>query len=156
MYQCFTLGTLKNLVCHLWWALQYLALYGPLIETNNMYAPTPNGQSPSASLNKSNTSGIASLLLKMPPKNVCKRKTKTSTSTDNVEHSDRETGESGHESDEGERDAQEEGDRGKTSCSFSTATEERLVEILQQTQRFTTRHNQISIDGSLYIHVYIY
>ena len=29
--------------------------YGPLIETNNLYAPTPNGQSPSASLNKSNT-----------------------------------------------------------------------------------------------------
>jgi len=29
--------------------------YGPLIETNYLYAPTPNGQSPSASLNKSNT-----------------------------------------------------------------------------------------------------
>jgi len=28
--------------------------YGPLIVTNNLYAPTPNGQSPSASLNKSN------------------------------------------------------------------------------------------------------
>jgi len=28
---------------------------GPLIVTNNLYAPTPNGQSPSASLNKSNT-----------------------------------------------------------------------------------------------------
>ena len=28
--------------------------YGPLIETNYLYAPTPNGQSPSASLNKSN------------------------------------------------------------------------------------------------------
>ena len=27
--------------------------YGPLIETNYLYAPTPNGQSPSASLNKS-------------------------------------------------------------------------------------------------------
>jgi len=26
VYQCFTLGTLKNLVCHVWWALQYLAL----------------------------------------------------------------------------------------------------------------------------------
>ena len=25
VYQCFTLGTLKNLVCHVWWALQYLA-----------------------------------------------------------------------------------------------------------------------------------
>ena len=25
--QCFTLGTLKNLVCHVWWALQYLALW---------------------------------------------------------------------------------------------------------------------------------
>ena len=88
-------------------------------------------------------------------KNVCKRKTKTSTSTDNVEHSDMVTGESGHESDKGERDAQEEGDREKTSCSFSTAKEERLVEILQQTQRFTTRHNQISIDGS-FIYTCIY
>ena len=29
--------------------------YGPLIETNYLYAPTPNGQSPSASLNKCNT-----------------------------------------------------------------------------------------------------
>jgi len=29
--------------------------YGPLIETNYLNAPTPNGQSPSASLNKSNT-----------------------------------------------------------------------------------------------------
>ena len=29
--------------------------YGPLIETNFLYGPTPNGQSPSASLNKSNT-----------------------------------------------------------------------------------------------------
>ena len=26
VYQCFTLGTVKNLVCHVWWALQYLAL----------------------------------------------------------------------------------------------------------------------------------
>jgi len=26
VYQGFTLGTLKNLVCHVWWALQYLAL----------------------------------------------------------------------------------------------------------------------------------
>jgi len=26
MYQCFTLGRLKNLVCHVWWALKYLAL----------------------------------------------------------------------------------------------------------------------------------
>jgi len=22
VYQCFTLGTIKNLVCHVWWALQ--------------------------------------------------------------------------------------------------------------------------------------
>jgi len=29
--------------------------YGPLIETNNLYAPTPNGQSLIALLNKSNT-----------------------------------------------------------------------------------------------------
>jgi len=29
--------------------------YGPLIETNYLYAPTPNGQSQSASHNKSNT-----------------------------------------------------------------------------------------------------
>ena len=41
MHQCFTLGTLKNLVCHVWWALQYLAL----LETNNLYALTPNWQS---------------------------------------------------------------------------------------------------------------
>ena len=27
VYQCFTLGTLKNQVCHVWWALQYLALW---------------------------------------------------------------------------------------------------------------------------------
>jgi len=27
MFQCLTLGTLKNRVCHLWWALQYLALW---------------------------------------------------------------------------------------------------------------------------------
>ena len=39
VYQCFTLGTLKNLVCHMWWALQYLAL----LKTNYLYAPTPNG-----------------------------------------------------------------------------------------------------------------
>jgi len=25
-YQCYSLGLLKNLVCHVWWALQYLAL----------------------------------------------------------------------------------------------------------------------------------
>jgi len=31
VYQCFTLGTLKNLVCHMWWVLQYLALWA----TNN-------------------------------------------------------------------------------------------------------------------------
>ena len=29
--------------------------FGPLVVTNNLYTPTPNGQSPSASLNKSNT-----------------------------------------------------------------------------------------------------
>jgi len=54
MYQCFTLGTLKN-----WFVMcggrSSILHYGPLIETNNLYAPTPNGQSPSASLNKSNT-----------------------------------------------------------------------------------------------------
>ena len=27
VYQCFTLDTLKNLVCHVWLALQYLALW---------------------------------------------------------------------------------------------------------------------------------
>jgi len=26
MYQCYTLGMLKDLVCHVWWVLQYLAL----------------------------------------------------------------------------------------------------------------------------------
>ena len=50
VYQCFTLGTLKNLFCHVWWAHN-----GSLIETNYMYTPTPNGQIPSASRNKSNT-----------------------------------------------------------------------------------------------------
>jgi len=57
MLQCIsalhTLGTLKNMVCHVWWALQYLALWAT--NRNYLYAPTPNGQSPSASLNKSNT-----------------------------------------------------------------------------------------------------
>ena len=33
--------------------------YEPLIETNYPYAPTPNRQSPSASLNKSNTTTMA-------------------------------------------------------------------------------------------------
>ena len=42
MYQCLTLGMLKNLVCHVWWALQYLALWA--IETKNLYALMPNGQ----------------------------------------------------------------------------------------------------------------
>jgi len=32
--------------------------YVALIETNNMFATTPNGQSPSASLNKSNTPSL--------------------------------------------------------------------------------------------------
>ena len=27
VFQCFTLGTLMNLICHVWWALQYLALW---------------------------------------------------------------------------------------------------------------------------------
>ena len=27
VYQCFTLGTFTNLVCHVWWAYQYLALW---------------------------------------------------------------------------------------------------------------------------------
>ena len=53
VYQCFTLGTLKNLVCHMWLALQYHASW-VTNKTNYLYAPTPNGQSPSASLNKSN------------------------------------------------------------------------------------------------------
>jgi len=34
VYQCFTLGTIKNLGCHVWWALQYLALR----VTNKNYA----------------------------------------------------------------------------------------------------------------------
>ena len=54
VYQCFTLGTLKNLVCHVWGRSSILH-YGPLMDTNYLYAPTPNGQSPSASLNKGNT-----------------------------------------------------------------------------------------------------
>jgi len=121
-----------------------------------MYAPTPNGQSPSASLNKSNTPGTASLLLKMPPKNVCKRKTKTSTSTDNVEHSDRETGESGHESDEGGGMRRKKG------------TGKRLAAHFPQQQRsawwrFCSKHTVLRQDtaklasmGLSYTHVYIY
>jgi len=35
--------------------------YGPLKQINFMYAPTPNGQSPSASLNKSNTPTLCSI-----------------------------------------------------------------------------------------------
>ena len=27
VYQCFTLDTLKNMACHVCWALQYLALW---------------------------------------------------------------------------------------------------------------------------------
>jgi len=34
--------------------------YGPLMETNYLYAPTPNGQSPSASINKNNTPSLRS------------------------------------------------------------------------------------------------
>jgi len=37
--------------------------YVPLIETNNLYAPTPNGHSPSASLNKNNTPHCWALFL---------------------------------------------------------------------------------------------
>jgi len=51
LYQCFTLGTLKNLVCHVSGRSSILH-YGPLIVTNYLYAPTPNVQIPSASLNK--------------------------------------------------------------------------------------------------------
>jgi len=45
VYQCFTLGTLKNLVSHVWWVLQYLALWA----TNNPRRRM--GKCPSASLN---------------------------------------------------------------------------------------------------------
>ena len=53
VYQCLTLGTFKNLffMCG---GRSSILHYGPLIETNYLYVPTPNGQSPSASLNKSN------------------------------------------------------------------------------------------------------
>jgi len=37
VYQCFTLGALKNLVCHVWWALQYLALWATN-RTKHLYA----------------------------------------------------------------------------------------------------------------------
>jgi len=37
--------------------------YGPPIENNYLYAPTPNEQSPSASLNKSNTPPLPLTLL---------------------------------------------------------------------------------------------
>ena len=43
VYQCYTLDTLKNLVCHVWWALQYLALHVWATNRNNLYAPRPNG-----------------------------------------------------------------------------------------------------------------
>jgi len=51
VYQCVTLDTFKNLVCHVWWALQYLALWAAN-RNKLIVCPTPNGQSPSASLNK--------------------------------------------------------------------------------------------------------
>ena len=91
----------------------------------------------------------------MPPKNVCKRKTKTSTSTDIAEHPDREAGESGYESDEGERDAQEEGVREKTSCSFSTATEERLVEFFCSKPSVLRQDTAKLASMGLYIYMYI-
>jgi len=47
----------------------------------------------------------------MPSKKVGKTNTKTSTSTDNVEHPDREASISGHERDERKRDAQKEEDK---------------------------------------------
>jgi len=53
VYQCFTLGTLEPGLSCVWWALQYLALWAT--NRNYLYAAKPNGQSPSASLNKSNT-----------------------------------------------------------------------------------------------------
>ena len=45
MYQCYALGTLQNLVCHVWCGgsssiLHYA--YGKLTQTYNMYASTPN------------------------------------------------------------------------------------------------------------------
>ena len=40
----FTLDTLMNLVCYVWWALRYFALCVTYIKTNNLYSPTPNGQ----------------------------------------------------------------------------------------------------------------
>jgi len=43
MYQCYTQGTLKNLVFHVWWALQSRALWATK-ETNDLYALTLNGQ----------------------------------------------------------------------------------------------------------------
>ena len=36
VYQWFTLGTVKNLVCHGWWALQYLALWATNINANGI------------------------------------------------------------------------------------------------------------------------
>jgi len=41
VYQCFTLSTLKNLVCHVWWALQYLALWATNI---NLLSVCPDAE----------------------------------------------------------------------------------------------------------------
>ena len=106
-----------------------------------------------SSIKRLSRRSIASL--QMPPKKVCKRRTKTS--TNNVEHADRKAGETGHKSDEGERDAQEEGDMEKTSCSFSTATEERLVEFFCSKPSVLRQDTaKLASMGLSYIHVYIY
>jgi len=58
-YKALTLSTHKN-VCEsaprfvMCGGHSSILHYGPLIETNYLYAPTPSGQSPSATLNKSN------------------------------------------------------------------------------------------------------
>ena len=55
VHQCFTLGTLKNLVCHVWWALQYLALWATNRNLQSLCSDAEYAKLPSVSLNKSNT-----------------------------------------------------------------------------------------------------
>ena len=65
VYQCYILGTIKNLVCHVWWALKYLALIKKLticMPRRRMgKIKLMKGKSPSASLNKSNTPGLVGI-----------------------------------------------------------------------------------------------
>jgi len=54
VYLFYVLGTFKNQVCHLWWALQYLALWVTNRNIQSVY-PDAEWECPSASINKHNT-----------------------------------------------------------------------------------------------------